>query len=137
MYLIPTTAMFSVAYASVLNDVIKGRTFIHDLAPDDMIRVLHTLVVRGRTDLAMELVDRSKASPKHKETDTVIAAAATGLPQVLHELIADFVVGPRIDKLDLDEMIADETLLFRAVLKQKRPNAIFLPLPFLSSICWQ
>ena len=115
MYLIPTTAMFSVAYASVLNDVIEGRTFVHDLAPDDMIGVLHGLVQRGRTDLAMELVDRSKASPKHKETATVIAAAATALPEILHETIADFVVGPRIDDLDLDEMIDDKTLLIMAV----------------------
>ena len=138
MYWIPTTAIFSVAYASV-----------HDVAPDRMIGVLHKLVERGLKERyrswgqgfsihsAMELVDRSKASPKKKETATAIEAAQTGVPGDLSSLIADFAVGPRVDVLDLDEMFDNRILLIMAVLKQKRPNAIFLPLPFLSSICWQ
>ena len=135
-------ALFSATYAGVLEDVLEERTSVHDLATNDMIGFINELAKIGKKDLAMELVDRSKNSPKHRETINAIEAATEVFCGDLIELIADFSVGSQIEGLDLNEVIPvtffeRKTLLSMAVSKQKRPNVLFFPLPFLSPICWR
>jgi len=119
MSLITIAVLFSAAYADVL-DVIEGRTSIHDVEPNDRIEILNELVERERTDLAMDLVHRCRATSKQEETMTTMKAAQSVLGDQVgpFELIADLVVGPQID-LDLDAIHAGHTVLIRAAMMGK------------------
>ena len=110
MYFITMAALFSPVFAGFLEDVINGKPSVHDLLPEKMIEVLNALLEMGKTDLVMQLVDRSKDSPKREETIEAILAATDFCPGIVN-LIGDFSVGIRIDDLDLNEETTGGKLL--------------------------
>ena len=120
MYLFTMAALFFVAYADIVKDVIEGETSVRDLAPNNRIEVLNKLVELQRADLVVELVPRSRFSRKYKETVAAMKASRGVLHHGLFRLITDYALGPQINVLDLDAIYAGKTLLIRAVSKQKR-----------------
>ena len=91
---------------------------VHDIPEENVNEFLHLLIDEDDgEDLMMELIFRSKESPKHNDIATLLSDV---VPDVfvkgIAELCTDFVVGPQIGALDVNTKNSrGETLLIRAV----------------------